>query len=79
MRALLVTVLSVAIVGVVALKWAYADVVRRPSQGIEDLPPYGEALRSLPLYGDTVSRRDNEIAKYSGPAGTRVDRPTDRE
>jgi hypothetical protein len=57
------TIGGLVLLGLALRSWLYADVVRRRSQVIDDLPPYGEELRRVPPYGDTHGV-DNS---YSGP------------
>ena len=57
------TIVGLILLAIAARTWLYADVVRRHSQLIDDLPPYGEELRRVPPYGDTHA----EDGSYSGP------------
>lgn len=63
MRRAAATIVGLAFLGIAARSWLHADVVRRHSQLIDDLPPYGDELRQVPPYGDTHA----EDRSYSGP------------
>jgi hypothetical protein len=54
---------GLVLLAIAAHLWLYADVVRRHSQVIDDLPPYGDELRQVPRYGNTHA----EDRSYSGP------------
>jgi hypothetical protein len=56
-------IVGLAFLAVAARSWLYADVVRRHSKLVDDLPPYGDELRRVPPYGGT--RGDD--GSYSGP------------
>jgi hypothetical protein len=69
----------VIIVGTTAFSQAYSGVVRRHCRVVEDLPPYGDELRSLSASGDSPSVK-RPTDNHSGPGwyprrspdGTRV-------
>ena len=62
MRRAALAIVGLAILAVAARSWLYADVVRRHSQLVDDLPPYGEELRRVPPDSDGV-----EDGSYPGP------------
>jgi hypothetical protein len=62
-RAGLIAIGGLLLLAIAARSWLYADVVRRHSELIDDLPPYGDELRQVPPYGDTHA----QDGSYSGP------------
>lgn len=70
-RGVLAAVATVAVVlaGTVAWAWSsvYSGVVRRRAVIVDDLSPYGQELRRLPMYGGGPSPENTATAEYSGP------------
>jgi hypothetical protein len=78
LKILTACVLVMLVVAAVS-SWAYSGVVRRHCRVVDDLPPYGDELRSLPPYEDSPSVKRPRDG-HSGPGwyprrspdGTRV-------
>ncbi len=58
-------IVALGITAIVVHWWMYADVVNRRPEVVEDLPPYGDELRSLTPYGDSGAAKEGP--SYKGP------------
>ena len=65
------TIACLILLALAARSWLHADVVRRHSQVIDDLPPYGEELRRVQPLVDAITE-DN---RYSGRGSYRIRSP----